>query len=254
MTFYSYLKSLDKLSEYCKKWQLSVNVKKTKAIIFQQRNIPYNKSDFYLNGYKLEKVLKYKYLGNLIEVSGKFHTTHIELSKKSSKVMFSMFKYLNPIGNVSIKIYKKLFKSLVKPILMYNSEIWYMDFYEKILKTIAANKSNSNFDLINSLDTSFLEKVNLKFCKFVFGISKKSVNIAARAEISQYPSDVYIKLQVLKYMARISNKDNNPLLLDAYSLSKTLHLNGTYSLCKQYLLNKLNCMSYIPGIPLQRIY
>jgi hypothetical protein len=71
--------------------------------------------------------------------------------------------------------------------------------------------------------------VNLKFCKFVLGISKKSVNIAARAEISQYPLDVYIKLQVLKYMARISNKDINPLLLDAYSLSKTLHLNGTYS-------------------------
>jgi hypothetical protein len=45
-------KSLDKLSEYCKKWQLPVNVKKTKAITFQQRNIPYNKSDLYLNGYK----------------------------------------------------------------------------------------------------------------------------------------------------------------------------------------------------------
>ena len=74
-------KSLDKLSEYCKKWQLPVNVKKTKATIFQQRNIPYNMSDFYLNGYKLEKVLKYKYLGNLIEASGKFHSTHIELSK-----------------------------------------------------------------------------------------------------------------------------------------------------------------------------
>jgi hypothetical protein len=138
-------KSLDKLSEYCKKWQLSVNVKKTKAIIFQQRNIPYNKSDFYLNGYKLEKLLKYKYLGNLIEASGKFHSTHIELSKKGSKVMFSMFKYLNPIENVSIKIYKKLFESLVKPILMYNSEIWYMDFYEKLLKgQLRANKSNSN--------------------------------------------------------------------------------------------------------------
>jgi hypothetical protein len=223
-------KFLDKLSEYCKKWQLSVTVKKTKAIIFQQRNNPYNKSDFYLNGYKLEKLLKYKYLGNLIEASGKFHSTHIELSKKGSKVMFSMFKYLNPIENVSIKIYKKLLESLVRPLLVYNSEIWYMDFYEKILKrTIAANKSNSNFDLIDSLDTSFLEKVNLKYCKFVPGISKKSVNIAARADISQYPLDVYIKLQVLKYMARISNKDNNPLLLDAYSLSRTLHLNGTSS-------------------------
>jgi hypothetical protein len=40
---------------------------------------------------------------------------------------------------------------------MYNSEIWYMDFYEKILKgQLRANKSNSNFDLIDSLDTSFL--------------------------------------------------------------------------------------------------
>jgi hypothetical protein len=45
---------------------------------------------------------------------------------------------------------------------MYNSEIWYMDFYEKIL--------NCHID---SLDTSFLEKMNLKFCKFVLGISKK---------------------------------------------------------------------------------
>jgi hypothetical protein len=91
-------------------------VKKTKAIIFQQQFFPYNKSDFYLNGYKLEKVLKYKCLRNIIEASGKFHSTHIELSKKGSKVMFSMFKYLNPIENVSIKIYKKLFESLVKPI------------------------------------------------------------------------------------------------------------------------------------------
>ena len=81
-------KSLDKLSEYCKKWQLSVTVKKTKAIIFQQRNIPYNKSDFYLNGYKLEKLLKYKYLGNLIEASGKFHSTHIELSKRVVRLCF----------------------------------------------------------------------------------------------------------------------------------------------------------------------
>jgi hypothetical protein len=203
-------------------------VKKIKAIIFQQRNIPYNKSDFYLNGYKLEKVLKYKYLGNLIEVSGKFPSTHIELSKKGSKVMFSMFKYLNPIENVSIKIYKNLNLLLnLYSCITQKFGIWIS--MKKYLRQLQANKSNSNVDLIDLLDTSFLEKVNLKFCKFVLGISKKSVNIAARADISQYPVDVYVKLPVLKYMARISNKVNNPLLLDAYSLSKTLHLNGTYS-------------------------
>ena len=50
-------------------------------------------------------------------------------------------------------------------------------------------------------------------------------------------------VQVLKYMARISNKDDNPLLLDAYSLSKTLHLNGTYSyytFAEKYIKHKVN--------------
>ena len=62
-------------------------------------------------------------------------------------------------------MHKKLFQSLVKPILMYSSVIWYMDFHEKILKgQLRVNKSNSNFYLIDSLDTSFLEKANLKLC------------------------------------------------------------------------------------------
>ena len=173
------------------------------------------KSDIFFNGSKLEKVLKYKYLGNLIEASGKFHSTHLELSKKGNKVMFSMFKYINTLGNVPINIFKKLFESLVKPILLYNAEIWYMDFYEKVSNSESRAKTkNSKFDIIDSLDTSFLEKVNLKFCKFVLGISKKSVNIAARAELGQYPLDVYIKLQVLKYLARLSNL----YLADAFCL------------------------------------
>ena len=129
--------------------------------------------------------------------------------------MFSMFKYLSPIEHVSIEIYKKLFESLVKHLLMYNLEIWFMDFYENILKgQLRANKSNSNFDLMTHQIQVFFRKGELKICKFVLGISKRSVYIAARAEISQYPLDVYIKLKVLKYMARNSNKDNNPLLLD----------------------------------------
>jgi hypothetical protein len=50
------------------------------------------------------------------------------LEEEEAKVLFSIFKYLSPLERVSIKIYKKLFESLVKPVLMYNYEIWYMDF------------------------------------------------------------------------------------------------------------------------------
>jgi hypothetical protein len=72
---------------------------------------------------------------------------------------------------------------------------------------------------------SFIDKspTNLRFCKYVLGLSKQSVNIAARAEQAQYPVDVFIKVQSLKYLARISSDGNNPLLMDALSLSKSLH-------------------------------
>jgi hypothetical protein len=59
---------------------------------------------FFLNGIKLEKVLKYKYLGNIIEASGKLNSSFTELSKKGAKVLFSIFKYLSPLERVSIKL------------------------------------------------------------------------------------------------------------------------------------------------------
>ena len=88
--------SINKLNSYCNKWQLTINTQKTKIMVFQQKNILYNKYDFYLNGDKLEKVLKYKYLGNIIEASGKLTSSHTELAKKGTKVLFSFFKYFSP--------------------------------------------------------------------------------------------------------------------------------------------------------------
>ena len=84
-----------------------------------------------MDGYKLEKVLKYKYLGNIIEASGKFHTSHMELSKKGTKVLFSLFKYLNNIENIPINIQKKLFvnESLIKPMLMCKKKRYLARFY-----------------------------------------------------------------------------------------------------------------------------
>jgi hypothetical protein len=56
--------------------------------------------EFFRNGIKLEKVLKYKYLGNIIEASGKLNSSFTELSKKGAKVLFSIFKYLSPLESI----------------------------------------------------------------------------------------------------------------------------------------------------------
>ena len=81
---------------------------------------------------------------------------YLEEKEEEAKVLFSIFKYLSPLERVSIKIYKKLFESLVKPVLMYNSEIWYMDFHEKISNAFnrAQNNDLNNFDMLSFIDKS----------------------------------------------------------------------------------------------------
>jgi hypothetical protein len=67
------------------------------------------------------------------------------------------------------------------------------------------------------------------------------LNIAARAELAQYLVDVFIKVQSQKYLARISSDGNNLLLMDAFSLSKSLHLvNSSYFCFSCCLISLLN--------------
>ena len=60
---------LNRLGEYCRKWRMEVNIKKTKAMKFSG-NGHKCKSVFIYNGKPLENVAKYKYLGIEFSSSG----------------------------------------------------------------------------------------------------------------------------------------------------------------------------------------
>ena len=85
---------LDNLKLFCDKWNLKVNIQKTKVMIF-------NKSGKVLKGYtfsfeeqSLELVSEYKYLGIIFKPSGSFSFAINYLSKKTSKAMFCIRKTL----------------------------------------------------------------------------------------------------------------------------------------------------------------
>ena len=61
---------LDSLSEYCKENDLSVNLNKTKVLIFNNCGTTMNKHVLYYRGSKLDNVSNYKYLGLQFSVSG----------------------------------------------------------------------------------------------------------------------------------------------------------------------------------------
>ena len=67
--------------------------------------------------------------------------------RKHLKHYFHKKKYMSNFHHVSVDLSCKLFDSLIKPIILYNSEIWFMEDYYSIFKAInRATLHGSNCD------------------------------------------------------------------------------------------------------------
>jgi len=61
------------------------------------------------------------------------------------------------------------------------------------------------------------------------GVKKSSTNLAVRAELGRLPLESFIKTQTSLYLLRLNNDNINPLLKEAFHLSKILDKEGLYS-------------------------
>ena len=113
--------ALNSYSDYCAVWKLKINVSKTKVEVFAKGR-PGNFS-FALNNENLEVVGEYKYLGVLFSRGGLFYSTKKHLSSQAEKAMYSLIKKSRSLL-VPLDMQFELFDQLVKPILLYGSEVW----------------------------------------------------------------------------------------------------------------------------------
>ena len=65
---------LNNLDNYCKKWRLEVNKKKTKVMVFNKSGKKLKSLKFYFNKYALQNVTQYKYLGFISSLHHRVHT------------------------------------------------------------------------------------------------------------------------------------------------------------------------------------
>ena len=78
--------SLRNLEEYCKRWQLDINVKKSKIMIFNSSGRKLKSDQYFLQGHSLEVTDSYCYLGiDIIIDSGPFRHTHKKHREKRHK-------------------------------------------------------------------------------------------------------------------------------------------------------------------------
>ena len=110
----------------------------------------------------LQKLLiNFSYLGITLDANGKFHTTVNELSKKAAKAAGRLYK-LSTYNYISIQTLLDTFNSLVKPILLFSSEIW-------------GHESKD--------ESSEVENLFSKYRKHLLGVHKNTTNLAIYGEI-----------------------------------------------------------------------
>ncbi len=199
----------DALESYSKEWLLKVNLKKTKVIVFNKRVT--NSFKFLYDGGVVEIVNCYVYLGIKFSQSNSFQEAMKLQSGKATKAMFAMnqaFKHhtFTPILSVS-----RLFDHLVKPILTYGSEIWAWNFY-------------GNHPVFK--DIKEIEKVHLRFCKYLLGVSRTCTNEAVRAELGRYPIGSTITRNMCNYWLRLKQLDDTRLAKIAFEADKCISDTG----------------------------
>ena len=87
--------SLDKLCEYCRKWDLKVNLAKTKCVVFSRGRCKLD-SKFVFDKKEVEYANSFKYLGVSIDHRGNFSPTMKDLSTKATNAIFALNSFPCP--------------------------------------------------------------------------------------------------------------------------------------------------------------
>ena len=116
---------INRVFNFCKTWGLKINSDKSNVTVFSKGGRKIKDSPkFVINETVVETVSHYKYLGVNISHTGTFIVTEKYLGLKASRALFSIKQ---GVFNNNVKPYVifRIFDSLVKPIALYGSEVWF---------------------------------------------------------------------------------------------------------------------------------
>jgi hypothetical protein len=189
--------SLNVLSEYCIRWKLTVNVQKTKIMVFRKGGIVPENNVFMYNGHVLEIVNKFKYLGTVFTSGGAYNEHDRMLSGQALKAIFKLKKSLYSFTDISPKHYLELFEKLILPILMYSSEI------------SGFNKGTSS------------ERIQLSFYKQLLGVKISTQNSFVYGELGKFPLHIQRNVNIVKFWLKLCELDENKYCKTVYNMLKS---------------------------------
>ena len=158
----------------------------------------------------LETVKKYNYLGIIISNTSSFGHAIEALTKKALKCSFSIGKMLSAQFYTPIDVQLHCFDTMVKPVLLYCSEVWGQD----LLHTVKDWK----IDILDN--NNEIEKMHIKFCKYLLHVHSKASNVAVRSELGRQTLNCSIIASILKYFVRLELMSDDRPVKQVYNVTK----------------------------------
>ena len=203
---------LSLLFDYANLNGLKINPDKTKIMIFNKTG-KFFKRSFKVGKDSIFTTNSYKYLGFLITPSGEISSGLGNLKDRALKAYFKMKKSLGPYFRLHPAITLHLFDSLIKPILLYNSDFW---------------------GCLRPPRNNHIENLHMRFCKELRGVQKQTTNLGVLLELGRQPIMNYAKKNCIKNWGRIHlDGKASKILLTSHrnSLANELKWNSSVKNC-----------------------
>ena len=176
--------SLNSFHNYCADWKLTVNMNKSKIMIFGARKV--NHFSFYLGDTNLEIVNSYKYLGTFFTPTGSFLQARKHIASQANKAMHLLNMRINNL-DLPVDLQLKLFDNTILPILTYACEVWGFE------------------------SCKLLEPIHNQFLRKLLHARKSTPLYMIYAELGRYPLEITIKTRMIAYWSRIISGSQNKL-------------------------------------------
>ena len=187
-------KKIDCLEQYCAKWGLSVNMGKTKVVVFKNGGFLKRSERWFYAGKQIVVESSYSYLGVIFGSTLNWSRCVENLSGKALKAVAGIKRLYFRLKNLPAETVFKVFDTKVKPILLYGSEVWGCKKFDDI------------------------EKVHIKICKMILGVGRDVKNNIALGDCGRYPIYIDTYVRVVKYWSRLLAMPENRYPKQCYEM------------------------------------
>jgi exonuclease III len=202
---------LNSLHTYSTEMGLTVNIDKTKVVVFRNGGRVRDNEVWSYNNSVLDIVNIFRYLGLVLNYNGKFNVTQKAVAVQGNKALHGLLKQISD-KCFNIETQLQLFDTYVGSVLNYGCEVW------------GHHKAQE------------IERVHLQFCKRLIGVKKSTSNMTVYNELGRFPLSLGRRVQAVKYWTKLLTTDN--------CILKTIY-QDMFEMCVKTPHKQLNWLSCI---------